>query len=47
MDADGTRTVIASNLVKPGGITIGPDGALYVTNRSIFPGIGEVVRIVP
>ena len=47
LNLDGTRNVIAPNLVKPGGIAIGPDGALYVTNRSIFPGIGEVVRIVP
>ena len=30
-----------------GGIAIGSDGALYVTNRSIFAGTGEVVRIVP
>ena len=46
--ADGSQTVIASaGLVKPGGIALGPDGALYVTNRSISPGIGEVVRIHP
>jgi hypothetical protein len=45
---DGTQTVIsAPALVKPAGITIGPDGALYVTNRSIFAGTGEVLRIVP
>ncbi|MFN2444766.1 MAG: ScyD/ScyE family protein [Vicinamibacterales bacterium] len=45
---NGTQTVIASTgLVKPGGIAIGPDGALYVTNRSTSAGSGEVVRIVP
>ena len=45
---DGTRTVIASTgLVRPGGVTIGSDGALYVTNRSTSVGGGEVVRIVP
>jgi glucose/arabinose dehydrogenase len=40
--------VIASaGLVKPGGIAIGPDGALYVTTNSISAGGGQVVRIVP
>jgi hypothetical protein len=43
----GTQTVISSSLVKPGGITVGPDGALYVTNRSTSAGAGEVLRIVP
>ena len=48
VNANGSQTVIATpGLVKPGGIAIGPDGALYVTNRSIFAGTGEVVRIVP
>jgi sugar lactone lactonase YvrE len=46
--SNGTQTVIASTgLVKPGGITFGPDGAIYVTNRSISATQGEVVRIVP
>lgn len=44
---DGTRTVISSALVHPGGVVIGPDGALYVTNRSISVGTGEVVRFEP
>jgi hypothetical protein len=48
VNADGTQTVISTpGLVKPGGIAVGPDGALYATNRSIFAGTGEVVRIVP
>lgn len=48
LNANGTQTVIASaGLVKPGGVTVGPDGAVYVTNRSIFAGTGEVVRIAP
>ncbi len=45
---DGTRTVIASTgLITPGGVALGPDGALYVSNRSTSAGTGEVVRIVP
>lgn len=48
INTDGTRTEIASEgLVAPGGITIGPDGAIYVTNHSISGGDGEVVKIVP
>lgn len=45
---DGARTVVASaGLINPGGLTIGPDGALYVSNRSSSAATGEVVRIVP
>jgi glucose/arabinose dehydrogenase len=43
---DGTRTEIAEgSLTAPGGVTVGADGALYVTNNSIFSGEGQVVRI--
>jgi sugar lactone lactonase YvrE len=46
--ADGTRSeLVPGVLTAPGGIAIGADGALYVTNNSIFSGIGEVIRIVP
>ena len=42
------QTVLTgANLTKPGGIAIGPDGALYVTNNSISAGGGEVVRLTP
>ena len=45
---NGTRTEIASTgLFAPGGVAIGRDGALYVTNNSIFSGTGEVLRITP
>lgn len=45
---DGARTEIAAgHLIAPGGIAVGTDGALYVTNRSIDPSAGEVLRIIP
>ena len=39
------RTVLASTLVMPGGVAVGPDRALYVTNFGVFKGAGQVVRI--
>jgi len=44
---DGTRTVIVSGspLFAPGGVAVGSDGALYVTNNSISPTDGSVLRI--
>ena len=45
---DGTRTEIAAGaLFAPGGVAVGSDGALYVTNNSIFSGTGQVLRIAP
>lgn len=46
---DGTRTTILAGppLIAPGGIAVSSDGALYVTNNSIFPTTGEVLRIAP
>lgn len=44
---DGTRSEIAEGeLFAPGGVVIGPDGNAYVSNKSIFSGSGEVIRIV-
>ncbi len=43
-----TREVIAEGLLNPSGLTIGPDGDLYVTNFGFGPppvGLGTVVRI--
>ena len=44
--ANGTRTTVASaGLVNPTGLAIGPDGALYVSNRGTSARTGEVLRI--
>jgi hypothetical protein len=44
----GVTTVAGSeDLVAPTGLTVGPDGALYISNKGIFPGEGEVVRLAP
>jgi sugar lactone lactonase YvrE len=42
-------TIVApgAGLVAPGGIAIDRDGAIYVTNFSVSPGTGTVVRVVP
>jgi hypothetical protein len=45
-----TKTTIVpagDGLIAPGGIAIGRDGAIYVTNLSVAPGGGTVVRVVP
>ncbi|MBN3925574.1 ScyD/ScyE family protein [Nostoc sp. NMS4] len=44
---DGTRTTLLSGngLESPSALTIGADGAVYVTNRGDRPGEGQVLRI--
>ncbi|WP_335136539.1 ScyD/ScyE family protein [Nostoc sp.] len=44
---DGTRTTLLSGngLESPSALTIGSDGAVYVTNRGDSPGLGQVLRI--
>ncbi|MEH2177559.1 ScyD/ScyE family protein [Nostoc sp.] len=44
---DGTRTTILSGngLESPTALTIGADGAIYVTNRGDRPGLGQVIKI--
>jgi hypothetical protein len=46
IDPNGTQTVIAENFSFPTAMTMGPDGALYVSNWGFAPaGLGEVVRV--
>ncbi len=48
VDPSGHQTEIASGLFLPTGITLGPDGALYVSNVGFGPppvGLGEILRI--
>lgn len=47
INASGQTTIASAGLVRPGGMTIGPDGAVYVTTHSDMAGAGEVVRVVP
>jgi sugar lactone lactonase YvrE len=45
---NGTRTeLVPGALTAPGGVAVGSDGALYVTNNSIYSGSGELIRIRP
>ena len=44
----GEQTVVASGLFFPTGVTIGPDGALYVSNVGFGPspnGLGQILKI--
>jgi DNA-binding beta-propeller fold protein YncE len=48
VDENGEKTLLdlpAGTLTAPGGITVGDDGALYVTNKTTSAGDGEVLRI--
>jgi hypothetical protein len=46
--SSGVRTTIASTgLVFPSSVVAGPDGSLYVSNRSSMPSGGQVLRIAP
>ena len=48
VDPSGSRTVIASGLNLPTGMTMGPDGKLYVSNWGFGPppvGLGQVLQI--
>jgi hypothetical protein len=48
LDQDGNATQLElppGTLTHPGGITVGEDGALYVTNKADQANVGEVLRI--
>lgn len=42
--AAGARSTVVRGLTNPTSVAVGPDGALYVSNRGIFPGTGQVIR---
>jgi sugar lactone lactonase YvrE len=47
LESDGTKTPVVTDLVAPGGVEFGPDGALYISNKSVLAGVGEVLRFEP
>lgn len=45
---DGGREVFSSSgLIAPTGVTVGPDGGVYVSIFGVLPGIGQVIRFDP
>jgi hypothetical protein len=41
------ETIASAGLVMPGGMAIGPDDAIYISNFSVSAGGGQVVRVKP
>jgi glucose/arabinose dehydrogenase len=54
---DGSRTTVVDTdtklpdgtvgLTRPTSVAVGPDGAVYVTNKGLSPGEGQVLRVAP
>jgi hypothetical protein len=44
---NGAPQVLNNTLTNPTGVLVGPDGAIYVSNKGNQSGTGEVLRIVP
>jgi streptogramin lyase len=50
IDPNGRQTTIVSGLTFPTGMTMGPDGDLWVSNQGfgpLLPGFGQILRIDP
>jgi hypothetical protein len=47
VNADGSKTTVVSGLTFPGSMRFGPDGALYISNKSYAQpvGSGEIIRV--
>lgn len=45
VDGDVTEVPLSQPLIAPGGVAVGDDGTVYVSNGSIFPGGGSLVAI--
>lgn len=46
VEADGSVSTLTT-LFAPGGLSVGPDGAFYISTCSVCPGAGEVIRYTP
>lgn len=46
INKDGSRDIIAANLMFPTGMTFGKDGALYVSNTGFGPPTGQILKLV-
>ncbi len=44
---DGTRETLASDIVSPNSVRIGTDNAIYISDYSVFPGRGRIIRFNP